>query len=295
PSAVCIRQSNNSRTIEADNLPPHWRLTATPDIASLQRNTASMDTESVMKQLKAMEAKIEKLTAEADVRKLQHIYGYYLDKCLYKEVVDLFSDSPDAYVQFLNGRFRGKDSIRRLFIDRWSNYFVGGRNGPIHGWLLDHFIGQDVVDFQPGTNIAKYRGRTLMSAGTHKTLSPEYPGGQRQWWEGGVYENEYIKEDGVWKIFRLRYHPFWHGSVEQGWQNADRFVPLFKETYPANQQGPDDLWEGADLWPDTRVVPFHYVHPVTGRQVAEEDLQAPKWREPASSAPPARVIDDWTV
>jgi hypothetical protein len=62
-----------------------------------------MDTESVMKQLQAMEAKIEKLTgnnyplrpllrltlyvtAEADVRKLQHIYGYYLDKCLYKEV-----------------------------------------------------------------------------------------------------------------------------------------------------------------------------------------------------------------
>ncbi|RKK33595.1 hypothetical protein BFJ66_g14421, partial [Fusarium oxysporum f. sp. cepae] len=135
----------------------------------------------------------------------------------------------------------------------------------------------------------------LNPAGTHKTLSPEYPGGQRQWWEGGVYENEYIKEDGVWKIFRLRYHPFWHGSVEKGWQNADRFVPLFKETYPANQQGPDELWEGADLWPDTRVVPFHYVHPVTGKQVAEEDLQAPKWREPASSAPPARVIDDWTV
>ncbi|KAF5677462.1 hypothetical protein FCIRC_6734 [Fusarium circinatum] len=257
--------------------------------------TGSMDTESVMKQLQAMEAKIEKLTAEADVRKLQHIYGYYLDKCLYREVVDLFSDSPDAYVQFLNGRFRGKDSIRRLFIDRWSNYFVGGRNGPIHGWLLDHFIGQDVVDFQPGTNTAKYRGRTLMSAGTHKTLSPEYPGGQRQWWEGGVYENEYIKENGVWKIFRLRYHPFWHGSVEKGWKDADKFVPLFKETYPANPQGPDELWEGGDLWPDTRVVPFHYVHPVTGRQVADEDLQAPKWREPASSAPPARVIDDWSA
>lgn len=210
-------------------------------------------------------------------------------------MTDLFSNHPDAYVQFLNGRFKGKESIRRLYIGRWSNYFVGGRNGPIEGWLLDHLIAQDVVDFQPGTNIVKYRGRTLMSAGTHKSLPAEYPGGHRQWWEGGVYENEYIKEDGVWKIFRLRYYPFWHGNFEEGWKHAQEFVPLFKEVYPANPGAPDELCEGEMLWPDTRVVPFHYPHPVTGKHVAEEDMQAPKWRQPASSALPARTINDWSV
>lgn len=210
-------------------------------------------------------------------------------------MADLFSDSPDAYVQFLNGRFRGKESIRRLFIKRWSTHFVDGRNGPIDGWLLDHFIGQDVADLQSGTNIVKYRGRTLMSAGTHKSLPDDYPGGHRQWWEGGVYENEYIKEDGVWKIFRLRYYPFWHGSFEDGWKNSEQFVPLFKEVYPENKLGPDELCDEVKLWPDTRVVPFHYAHPVTGKQVAEEDMQAPKWRQPADTAPPARTIKDWTV
>lgn len=210
-------------------------------------------------------------------------------------MVDLFSDHPDAYVQFLNGRFRGKESIRRLFIDRWATHFVGGRNGPIDGWLLDHFIAQDVVDFQPGTNIVKYRGRTLMSAGTHKSLPAEYPGGHRQWWEGGIYENEYIKEDGAWKIFRLRYYPFWHGSFEDGWKNADEFVPPFKEVYPMNKLGPDELCDEVRLWPDTRVVPFHYAHPVTRKHVEEEDMRAPKWWEPASNALPARTIDDWSV
>lgn len=210
-------------------------------------------------------------------------------------MTDLFSDHPDAYVQFLNGRFRGKESIRRLYIGRWSNLFVGGRNGPIDGWLLDHLIAQDVVDFQPGTNIVKYRGRTLMSAGTHKSLPAEYPGGHRQWWEGGLYENEFIKENGVWKIFRLRYYPFWHGSFEDGWKNAENFVAPFKEVYPKNEGGPDELCDEVKLWPDTRVVPFHYAHPVTGKHVAEEDMQAPKWRQPASTAPPARAIKDWTV
>jgi len=37
------------------------------------------------------------LTAVADVQaieRLQHQYGYYLDKCLYEEVVDLFAGRP---------------------------------------------------------------------------------------------------------------------------------------------------------------------------------------------------------
>lgn len=134
-----------------------------------------------------------------------------------------------------------------------------------------------------------------MSAGTHKGIDPKYPGGPRQWWEGGIYENEYIQEDGVWKIFRLRYFPFWHGLFEKGWQDATNHVPLFKELFPENPGGPDELCEGERLWPDTRVVPFHYPHPVTGKSVAEEDMQAPAWKTNASSATHARTIEDWLV
>lgn len=38
------------------------------------------------------------------------------------------------------------------------------------------------------------------------------------------------------------------------------------------------------LWPDTRVVPFHYPHPVTGRRVADDDLRAPGWGEDVAGA-----------
>ena len=41
------------------------------------------------------------------------------------------------------------------------------------------------------------------------------------------------------------------------------------------------------LWPDTRVVPFHYKHPVTGEQVADDDLRAPHFgKDPSTSTPP---------
>ena len=211
------------------------------------------------------------------------------------QVLDLFAYRPDAYVQFLNGRWRGKESIHRLYVGRFAKRHVDGRNGPVEGYLLDHLLAQEIVDYQPDTDTVRLRGRTLMSAGNHKSIHPDFPRGLRQWWEGGLYENEYVREGDSWKILRLRYYPFWHGTFQEGWQQATDFVPLFKECYPAEEAAPTELVPHERLWPDTRVVPYHYSHPVTGKEVAEEDLQAPKWRESPDTALPARKIDDWLV
>jgi len=248
----------------------------------------------LLEKVEKLQRAVDKVSDEAEIKKLHHKYGYYLDKCLYKEVTQLFADHEDTYIQFLNGQFRGKDSIHRLYVGRFAKNFVGGRNGPIEGWLLDHLMAQDIIDCEPGTNRAKARFRTLMSAGSHESLSDEYPGGHRQWWEGGLYENEYIKEDGIWKILRLRYYPFWHAAFTKGWQHCTNYVPLYKEVYPKAEFGPDVLVDGQDLWPDTRVVPFHYPHPVTGKEVAEVDMKAPKWKGDENKAAPARKIDDWS-
>ena len=40
------------------------------------------------------------------VRELQFKYGYYMDKCLFPAIVDLFAD--DAELYFLGGIYRGK-------------------------------------------------------------------------------------------------------------------------------------------------------------------------------------------
>lgn len=149
---------------------------------------------------------------EAEVRKTHFKYGYYLDKCLYNEVVDMFADHPDAYVEFLGCRYRGKAGIKRLYQGRFQNIFVKGRNGPVHGFLLDHAMMQDIVDVNESGTHAWVRMRALMSAGTHQSVDETHPRGHVQWWEGGVYENEYLKENGVWKLFRYRYFPFWHGT-----------------------------------------------------------------------------------
>jgi hypothetical protein len=84
--------------------------------------------------------KVEDLLA---IRNLQHAYGYYLDKCLYDEVVDLFAE--EGEVIFIGGIYKGKKGAARLYAGRFRNNFGGGKNGPTFGRLLDHPILQDVI------------------------------------------------------------------------------------------------------------------------------------------------------
>jgi carotenoid cleavage dioxygenase len=130
---------------------------------------------------------------------------------------------------------------------------------------------QDVIDVAPDGKTAQGRFRAFMTAGRHKDH-----GGPRQWWEGGLYENEYVKEGGVWKIKVLNYMPQWHADYETGWANTrPAYLPFPAKTLADGDPiGPDELIRDAWLWPDHEVVPFHCPHPVTGQPVTPE--AAPK-------------------
>ena len=215
-----------------------------------------------------LEARLGKVEDVLAIRNLQHAYGYYLDKCLYDEVVDLFAENGE--VVFIGGVYKGKKGAARLYAGRFRNNFANGKNGPSHGRLLDHPIMQDVITVADDRATAKARFRVLMQAGTHYSVATAQTP-VRQWFEGGLYENDYVREDGVWKIKRLFYRAFWHGTLEHGWAYTPAdYVPNASLTYPEDPYGPDELLPDAPrLWPDTTTLPFHYAHPVTGKGVPD--------------------------
>ena len=228
--------------------------------------TTTTDLSTLARQVEQLANEVGLLNDVQAIRKLQHAYGYYLDKCLYDEVVDLFA--PQGEVRFMGGVFKGKPGLRRLYCERFRRSFTGGHNGPVYGFLLDHLQLQDIVDVAPDRATARGRFRCFMQAGSHETKKDAPPRMPAQWWEGGIYENEYVREDGVWKILALNYTAVYHGLYESGWAHTPpQFVPFFSETFPGNPVGPDALVEPRPvIWPDTSVVPFHYVHPVTGKK-----------------------------
>jgi SnoaL-like domain len=230
-----------------------------------------------MTELEALKTRVDALEhalgIEQDVnqiRRVQYTYGYFIDKSQYQECLDLFSD--DGEVWFLGGVYKGKAGLKRLYIDRFRGTFTQGHNGPRYGWLLDHPQLQMVIDVAPDRKTATVRGRSMMQAGLHDTAE----GNHRAWWEGGLYDNRYVREDGIWKLQRLGYFPFWHGSFAEGWQKTPiDFIPAPKTCFPEDPLGPDYILEPAPrLWPATDIVPFPYPHPVTGQPIMCDNSRA---------------------
>jgi SnoaL-like domain len=221
--------------------------------------------------IQVLEKRIDELTNrlgmvqdELAIRRLQHAYSYFIDKCLYDEAVDLFSEHGQTY--FLGGVFKGKAGVRRLYCGRLREKFAAGHNGPTRGLLLDHLTMQDVIDVAPDRLSAKGRFRCFLQGGSHDSVAQL----QEPFWEGGVYENTYLREDGIWKIGVLDYNAFYYAPYDQGWGRAQAgyAVPAFSTTFPQDPLGPDELTsQRATFWPETDVIPFHYPHPVTGQPI----------------------------
>ena len=223
-----------------------------------------------------LEAAVEQLSRELEqlkdvnaIRKLQHTYGYFMDKGLYDEVVDLFAE--DGELRFMGGVFKGKAGLRRLYCDRLRPAFTG-RNGPAYGLLCDHMQSQDVIHVAPDGRAAKARFRAFLQGGSHDSkpdISKHLP---RQWWEAGLYENDYVKEDGVWKVKVMGHHLTWQGDFETGWAHQKPYEGVFwPKTFPEDPLGPDEVVPTeSKFWPETSLLPFHYPHPVTGREIKAE-------------------------
>jgi SnoaL-like protein len=218
-------------------------------------------------ELAELRHELDLLKDAAAIRHLQHSYGYFMDKGLYQEVVDLFAE--DGELHFMGGVFKGRAGVARLYCGRLREGFTDGINGPVYGMLCDHIQLQEVIHVADDRTSARARFRALLQGGMHITKPIQNPRLPQQWWEGGLYENDYVREDGVWKIKRLGHHLTWQGDFRDGWSHWPvQEGPFWKTLYPDDPLGPDEIQADAEKpWPNTSLVPFHYDHPVTGKPI----------------------------
>lgn len=218
----------------------------------------------LLKRLARAEHDIGMLQDKNAIKELHYKYGYYIDKCMWVEAVDLFAD--DCEVRFANGVYRGKKGAYRLYVGWFQKLFTGGYNGPIYGFLLDHMMFQFIIDVADDRKTAKARGRGFLLGGVHESKKDPIVGVPDEFVEGGVYENTYVNDNGIWKIKLLDYNVTFQADFKKGWKHDSVHIPPLTKTYPEDPNGPDELKKELPYsWPKTSVLPFHYPHPVTGK------------------------------
>jgi hypothetical protein len=222
---------------------------------------------------------VERLEAIAAVERLQNAYGFYLDTYQGEARSDLFTD--DAELHFLGGIFRGRDGVRRFHVEHAAAFvglYDGGQRPPTYGRMGEHAMLERVITVADDNQSARARVRHWLLIGKHDVLTqgpdapdPAKPDEVLQWYEGGLYENVYVKENGVWKIKVMDYNIVWAYTPEVGWAHTPvdfRPTPLFTKTYPEDPVGPDELEDPPPtIWPDRPILPFHYPHPITGKEI----------------------------
>lgn len=225
--------------------------TGTQDAAADAGDDATPRLES---RLETLEQRAARLDDRDAIERLQRAYGYYVDRADWDAVVDLMTD--DARVEYgRHGVYAGRDSIRALF------YALGGGDAGLElGELNEHVQLQPVIDIAPDGETAQARWRLLGILGRYEEYAR---------WQAGVYENEYRKEDGRWKISRIRRSetftvPFHGGLTTSLDTDADAVPDLPEPDAPPTFD--------AASWPEVSLLPFHFEHPVAAR-AADADAE----------------------
>lgn len=186
--------------------------------------------------------KLELIEDENAVENLQRIYGYYVDKMLWKEAANVFASNATLEIAG-RGVFVGKPRILEYLT--WLD-----PDGIAYGKLFNHLQLQPIVHIAPDGKSAWGRWRLLGEFGEFEKTAM---------WSGGTYENEYIKEDGIWTVKSLHAFSRFCTPYADGWGKTA--IPMFRleKEFPPDRP-PTVVY---DSYPSTFVAPFHYKHPVT--------------------------------
>lgn len=209
-------------------------------------------------ELRASLAEAERLLAVAEAydgaENVANAYGYYIDEFLWNETGELFSENGWKELSYI-GTYVGRDRVRDSMIRR---YGTGGRRP---NSFAIHQKTQPVVTVAPDGRSARIRARLFQI-----NSSTDNPGS----YISGIYENQVVLENGVWKISAMDLDYVWTTGYTTGWakvnpDDARRFAPqpAFAKEFP-----PDRPLRGVTFAPFPQIAPigFHYRNPVSGRE-----------------------------
>ena len=224
--------------------------------------------------------RIASMNDESLVRNLQAAYGYYVSRRMWDDVTDLFAGN-GVYELGGNGVYVGRDGVRKAH-ERM------GPAGLTDGVLNDRLQFDTVVQLAAGRREAHVRGLEMGLLGDVDS--------GKGYWEVSVYDNRFVKEDGLWKVREMRVFPLFKADYSEGWGKSRLVETLTGALKPDRPLPAEDRVEQ-----DRAVPAFVAAHPITGKPIGAPDgrqlvairaltgeIAVPLVKRPAADAETAR-------
>jgi hypothetical protein len=183
-------------------------------------------------QIEKLARDVERAAALRHAKDLQYSLAHYAQFGLVDEIAELFTNNAVIELVYEEETVTGKVAIR----DYWAG-LIGTSNGLGQNGLFNNI-------FMTPTVTLNYDGRGVTGRWTELVMRGHIrsDGGEADW-RGGTLVNDYILEDSVWKISRMRYYHQLEGPYYEGFFAAYEELPL---------------------------VPYHYSPLLSGRPVPTE-------------------------
>jgi hypothetical protein len=170
---------------------------------------------------------VERAESVRAVKRVQETYAQYSQFGLWTDMAALFADG--AVLSYGKDNAQGRQAIQTYFVTKFGEGSHGVKPGGVHTQM----VLRPLINVSADGNTAKGRWWEFSMTGQY---------GVKAEWAAGIFENEYVRERGVWKISRLRYNPMFAGPYATGWRNVDE---------------------------DQKIVPYHFTPDDTGVPVPD--------------------------
>jgi hypothetical protein len=214
--------------------------------------------------IKTLEKRLQQTEDVQAIERLQYAYNYYVEHMLKQEIIDCFADSPDVLLDWLEGKWKGKEGVKK--------YFNVNEVPPID---FQHQLIPSAGLITVGPDGRTARGRWYAFGGVMMPSPPQDGIVQTisRSFINGIYEIGYIKEKGTWKILTIKWTIPYGVRIYDEWIMPENIAATLLEDSSAPGSPapePDIALDPEDLrYVTGYILPFHFTHPVTGKPTSE--------------------------
>jgi hypothetical protein len=147
--------------------------------------------------------RIQRLNYEDEVRNLMHAHGYYVDRRMWRDVVDLHTEDTTVVIRGESARnYTGLSGVREALQRMGPEDLTQGVNN-------DHPYFDMIVQVSNDGKEAVARGIEIAMIGN--------AGNKTARWEFNTFRNRLVKDKGVWKVKTVDITPLVVADYYKGW------------------------------------------------------------------------------